>query len=153
MRSFSNEIINDDDNHEIPDFWGEVNAGQMLSPIWMLREDGKRDLYGLCTPTDNNSGTFDYGIGMIVDEDTAPFDTEALEKSGFKIWDVKAGTYVVFDCIGENADCIGETWERFYKEFLPQVGYEAEDETDYEKYFDNGREGLICELWIPVRKK
>ena len=153
VRSFSNEIINDDDNHEIPDFWGEVNAGQMLSPIWMLREDGKRDLYGLCTPTDNNSGTFDYGIGIIVDEDTAPFDTEALEKAGFKIWDVKAGTYVVFDCIGENADCIGETWERFYKEFLPQVGYEAEDETDYEKYFDNGREGLICELWIPVRKK
>ncbi len=39
------------------------------------------------------------------------------------------------------------------KEFLPQMGYEAESETDYEIYFEKGREGLFCELWIPVRKK
>lgn len=153
-RTFSNSIINDNENHEIPDFWAEVNANQMLHPIWMLREDGKRDLYGLCTPAkaEDKEGTFDYGIGIIVDEDTAPFDEEELKKEGFRIWDVKAGTYVVFECIGENGDCIGEAWERFYKEFLPQMGYEAEDETDYELYFDNGRPGLMCELWIPIRK-
>ncbi|MBQ5310946.1 MAG: AraC family transcriptional regulator [Oscillospiraceae bacterium] len=155
VRTFSNEIINDDENHEIPDFWAECNADQMLSPIWMLREDGKRDLYGLCTPAkaEDKEGTFEYGIGIIVDEDTAPFDREEIEKAGFRIWDVKAGTYVVFECIGENGDCIGETWERFYKEFLPQMGYEAEDETDYELYPDKGRAGLMCELWIPIRKK
>ena len=155
VRTFSNEIINDDENHEIPDFWGEVNANQMLGPIWMLREDGKRDLYGLCTPTqaEDTTGTFDYGIGIIVDEDTADFDEAALEKAGFRIWDVKAGTYVVFECVGENGDCITETWERFYKEFLPQMGYEAEEETDYEKYFDQGKKGVFCELWIPVKKK
>ena len=153
-RTFSNSIINDNENHEIPDFWAEVNANQMLHPIWMLREDGKRDLYGLCTPAkaEDKEGTFDYGIGIIVDEDTAPFDEEELKKEGFRIWDVKAGTYVVFECMGENGDCIGEAWERFYKEFLPQMGYEAEDETDYELYFDNGRPGLMCELWIPIRK-
>lgn len=155
VRTFRNEIINDDDNHEIPDFWGEVNANQMLGPIWMLREDGKRDLYGLCTPThaEDTKGSFDYGIGIIVDEDTADFDEAELEKAGFRIWNVKAGTYVVFECVGENGDCITETWERFYKEFLPQMGYEAEEETDYEKYFDQGKKGVFCELWIPVRKK
>ncbi len=155
VRTFRNEIINDDDNHEIPDFWGEVNANQMLSPIWMLREDGKRDLYGLCTPTnaEDTKGSFDYGIGIIADEDTADFDEAELEKAGFRIWNVKAGTYVVFECVGENGDCITETWARFYKEFLPQMGYEAEDETDYEKYFDQGKKGVFCELWIPVRKK
>ena len=61
-----------------------------------------------------------------------------MEKAGFCIWDVKQGTYVVFDCIGEDGDCIGETWEKFYKEFLPQMGYEAESETDYEIYFEKG---------------
>ncbi|MBP5659858.1 MAG: effector binding domain-containing protein, partial [Lachnospiraceae bacterium] len=152
VRSFSNEIINDDDNHEVADFWGECNAKSLLSPIWMLRDDGKRDLYGLCTPAGTGSDTFDYGIGIIVDEDTAPYDQAELEKAGFKIWDVKPGTYVVFDCIGDNGDCITETWYKFYKELLPQMGYESADETDYEIYFD-GRNDIFCELWIPIRKK
>lgn len=152
-RSFSNEIINDDDNHEVADFWGECNANSLLSPIWMLREDGKRDLYGLCTPADNGSDTFEYGIGIIVDEDTAPYDQAELEKAGFKIWDVNPGTYVVFECIGENGDCITETWSKFYKEFLPQMGYKAADETDYELYFDGTRKDIFCELWIPIKKK
>ena len=130
VRSFSNEIINDDDNHEVADFWGECNANSLLRPIWMLREDGKRDLYGLCTPTTADSDTFDYGIGIIVDEDTAAFDPEELKAQGFSIWDVKPGTYVVFECIGTDGNCITETWSRFYKEFLPQMGYEAAEETE-----------------------
>ena len=153
VRSFRNEIINDDDNHEIPDFWAECNAKSMLGPIWMLRPDGKRDLYGLCTPTKEGAETFDYGIGIIVDEDTAEFNPAEMEKAGFRIWDVKPGTYVVFDCVGEDGDCIRDTWEKFYKEFLPQMGYESVDETDYELYFDGGRKDVFCELWIPVKKK
>lgn len=158
-RSFKNEIINDDDNHEIADFWGEVNSNKMLSPVWMLRKDGMRDLYGLCTPTTEGSSTFDYGIGIPIDKDTADFDLAEMEKAGFKIWDVKPGTYVVFDCIGKDGDCITDTWSKFYKEFLPQMGYEAAEESDYELYFDGegktarSRPDLFCELWIPIKKK
>ena len=154
-RSFRNEIINDDDNHEIPDFWAECNAKSLLKPLYMLRGDGKRDLYGLCTPTKEGAETFDYGIGIIVDEDTAKFDEAELVKESFKIWDVNPGTYVVFECYGEDGDCISKTWEMFYKEFLPQTGFEAAEETDYEIYFEKetGRPGLLCELWIPVKKK
>ena len=60
---------------------------------------------------------------------------------------------MVFDCVGEDGDCISQTWEKFYKEFLPQMGYEADSETDYEIYPENGRPGLFCELWIPIKKK
>ena len=151
-RSFSNEIINDNDNHEIPDFWGEVNANQMLSPIWMLREDGKRDLYGLCSQNKAGTDSFEYGIGIIVDKDTAEFDLAELEKKGFKLWTINPATYVVFDCIGTDGDCIGDMWSKFFKEFLPQTGYEAADEADYELYYENGPEGLFCELWIPIKK-
>ena len=151
-RSFSNEIINDNDNHEIPDFWGEVNANQMLSPIWMLRKDGKRDLYGLCSQNKAGSDSFEYGIGIIVDKDTAEFDLAELEKKGFKLWTINPATYVVFDCIGTDGDCIGDMWSKFFKEFLPQTGYEAADEADYELYYENGPEGLFCELWIPIKK-
>ena len=101
VRSFRNEIINDEENHDIPDFWGECHDKNLVEAIRNLRP----------------------------------------------------GTYVVFDCIGEDGDCIGDTWAKFYKEFLPQMGYESEAETDYEIYFEKGRSGLFCELWIPIRRK
>ncbi len=152
-RSFSNEIINDEENHEIPDFWGECHDKNLVEPLRNLRPDGKKDLYGLCTPTREGEDTFEYGIGVLIDEETLDFDTEEMKTAGYCIWDVKPGTYVVFECIGEDGDCISETWSKFYKEFLPQMGYEAEAETDYEIYFERGRKGLFCELWIPVKKK
>lgn len=153
VRSFRNEIINDEENHEIPDFWGECHDKNLVEPIRNLRPEGKRDLYGLCSPTKEGEDSFEYGIGVLVDEKTAEFDVAEMEKAGYRIWDVKPGTYVVFDCIGEDGDCISDTWTKFYKEFLPQMGYEAQAETDYEIYFEKGRSGLFCELWIPVKKK
>ncbi len=153
VRSFRNEIINDDDNHDVPDFWEECNRKNLISPMCGLRPDGKRDLYGLCSPAKKDEGTFEYGIGVLLDDETAPFDLADMEKKGYTVWDVNPGTYVVFDCIGEDGDCISKTWEKFYKEFLPQMGYESTEETDYEIYFEKGRDGLFCELWIPVKKK
>jgi len=76
-----------------------------------------------------------------------------MENGGYRIWNVGSGTYVVFECIGEDGDCISDTWAKFYKEFLPQMGYEAEEATDYEIYYENSRKDLFCELWIPIRKK
>ncbi len=153
VRSFRNEIINDEENHDIPDFWGECHDKNLVEAIRNLRPEGKRDLYGLCSPTKQGEGTFEYGIGVLIDGATSEFNIIEMEKAGYSIWDVKPGTYVVFDCIGEDGDCIGDTWSKFYKEFLPQMGYESEAGTDYEIYFENGRSGLFCELWIPVRKK
>lgn len=152
-RSFSNEIINDEENHEIPDFWEECHDKNLVELLRNLRPDGKKDLYGLCTPTREGEDTFQYGIGVLIDEETKDFDAEEMKSAGYCIWDVKPGSYVVFDCIGEDGDCISDTWSKFYKEFLPQMGYEAEAETDYEIYFEQGRKGLFCELWIPVKNK
>ena len=152
-KGFRNDIINDDENHDIPDFWGECQAKNLIDPMLDLRPQGKKDLFGLCTPAQEGAETFDYGIGVLVDQDTAAFDLTKMEKAGYRIWDVKPGTYVVFDCIGDDGDCISKTWAKFYQEFLPQMGYAAEEETDYEIYPENGSTGLFCELWIPVRKK
>ena len=152
-KSFSNEIINDESNHDVPDFWDACIARNLIEPMLNLRPAGKRDLYGLCSPAQAGEDTFEYGIGVLVDDDTADFDLAEMEKAGYKLWDVKPGMYVVFDCMGEDGDCISDTWTKFYQEFLPRMGYEAEAETDYEIYPDHGREGLFCELWIPVRKK
>ena len=151
--SFPNEIINEEGNHDIPDFWDACQRKNQIETLCRLRPEGKRDVYGLCSPTKEGETFFEYGIGVLVDADTAPFDAGEMAAAGFRIWDVKAGTYVVFDCMGSDGECISETWARFYKEFLPQMGYEAQAETDYEIYFEKEIPGLFCQLWIPVRKK
>ena len=69
-RSFSNEIINDEENYEIPDFWEECHDKNLVETLRMLRPDGKKDLYGLCTPTREGEDTFQYGIGVLIDEET-----------------------------------------------------------------------------------
>lgn len=153
VRRFPNEIINDEENHDVADFWGECHASNLVEPIRRLRPEGKRDLYGLCSPAGEDERSFAYGIGILLDEETAAYDPEEMEKAGYCLWDVAAGNYVVFDCMGDNGDCITETWSKFFKEFLPQMGYEAAPATDYEIYFEKGRSGLFCELWIPVVKK
>lgn len=153
VRSFQNEIINDEENHDIPDFWEECHNKDLIQPLRNLRPDGKRDLYGLCSPTQEGKETFEYGIGVLIDEETRNYNVDEMEMAGYRVWDVKPGTYVVFDCIGEDGACIGDTWSKFYREFLPQMGYESEAESDYEIYFETGRSGLFCELWIPIKKK
>ena len=147
VRSFSNDIINDESNHDIPDFWTECGDNKTIDKLLSLRKEGQKDLYGLCTPSIEGSTTFNYGIGILLDEETLPCDDER-----FTIWNVEEGTYVVFDCIGDDGDCISETWAKFYKEFLPQTGYKASEATDYEIYFEKGQDGVFCELWIPIKK-
>lgn len=153
VRSFPNAIINEEENHDIPDFWDECRKDGCIEPLRRLRPEGKRDLFGLCSPKKKGSDAFDYGIGVRLDEDTADAELQELIRAGYRVWDVKPGLYVVFDCIGTDGDCISSAWEGFYREFLPQMGYEAEAETDYEIYFEQGRPGVFCELWIPVRRK
>lgn len=119
----------------------------------MLRTEGKRDLYGLCSPVTDSETHFNYGIGILIDEDT---DTEKLEQmlsNGYLIWETEPVDYAVFQCIGPDGDCLGETWSRFFKEFVPQTGWTQTEDTDYEIYFENGESGLFCELWVPVEKE
>ena len=116
VRAFPCSIINDDSDHSIPDFWDECAANGLVERLRLLRPEGRRDLYGLCSPK-------------------------------------RDAEYAVFRCMGEDGDCISDTWARFYKEFLPGSCYDQTELTDYEIYFEQGEKGLFCELWIPVARK
>ena len=153
VRAFKNEIMNDTNNREIPDFWAECNNQHLVEKLRQMHSEGKRDLYGLCSPTKANETTFDYGIGVICDSDLKVEINDALLSEGYRIWEVNAGTFAVFKCYGTNGDCISEMWRKFFKEFLPQSGYEQTDETDFEIYYEEGEAELFCELWIPIKKK
>lgn len=152
VKAFPNEIINDDSDHSIPDFWAECYDKNRIEPMKMLRVEGKRDLYGLCSPVDGGETHFNYGIGIILDADTDLKQSEQLIKEGYSIWETKPADYAVFQCFGADGDCLGETWSKFYREFVPQTGYVQTEDTDYEIYFECGESGLFCELWVPVKK-
>ena len=152
INEFSNEIINDNNNHDIPDFWGKCQENKTIDKLLSHRVKGKKDLFGLCSPSKEGESTFSYGIAVLLDDETIPFDETEMKEFNLKIWDVQPGTYVVFDCVGEDGDCISNTWASFYKEFLPQTGYKASEQTDYEIYYEESKDGLFCELWIPLTK-
>ena len=152
VQAFPSANINDENDHSIPDFWTECYDKNLIEPMKQLRKEGKRDIYGLCSPTRENETHFDYGIGVIVDEDTDSAGVKKLLEKGYSLWDTTSADYAVFKCIGSDGDCIGEVWSKFYKEFSPQTGYTQTDDTDYEIYFEKGEDGLFCELWVPVEK-
>ena len=152
VRAFPNEISNDENNHSIPDFWTECHEKNLVEAIRSLRAEGKRDLYGLCSPVRDSETHFNYGIGIVIDEDTDVTDLEQFTKSGYTLWETEPADYAVFKCFGSDGDCLGEMWSKFFKEFVPQTGYMQTDGTDYEIYFEKGESGLFCELWIPVKQ-
>lgn len=153
VKAFETASVNEEGNHDIPDFWDKCRSAQKLERILNLRPEGKRDLYGLCTPSLKEETTFEYGIGVLADEETAAFDEAEMLRDGYRLWEVEAGDYVVFACMGKDGGSIDEMWSRFYKEFLPQTGYEASERTDYEVYYEKGKPGMFCELWIPVKRR
>lgn len=152
VKAFPNEISNDDNDHSIPDFWTECSEKNLIEPMRLLRAEGKRDLYGLCSPLRDSETHFNYGIGIMIDEDTDTTKLEHFTQNGYSIWETEPADYAVFKCYGSDGDCLGETWSKFFKEFVPQTGYTQTDDTDYEIYFENGESGLFCELWVPVKK-
>ncbi|MDE6747505.1 MAG: AraC family transcriptional regulator [Lachnospiraceae bacterium] len=152
VRAFPNEISNDDDDHSIPDFWTECSEKNLIEPMRLLRTEGKRDLYGLCSPVRDSETHFNYGIGIMIDENTDTTKLEHFTQNGYSIWEAEPADYAVFKCFGPDGDCLGETWSKFFKEFVPQTGYTQTDDTDYEIYFEKGESGLFCELWVPVKK-
>ena len=152
VKAFPNEIINDNNDYSIPDFWTKCSERNLIEPMRLLRKEGKRDLYGLCSPMKDNETHFHYGIGVMIDDDTDIPKLEQFTNNGYSIWETKPVDYAVFQCFGSDSNCLGETWSKFFKEFVPQTGYTQTDDTDYEIYYENGESGLFCELWVPVKK-
>lgn len=152
VRAFPNEVVDDDNDKSIPQFWTECYDKNLVEPMKSLCVEGRRDLYGLCGALQGSETHFNYGIGVLPDEQADPGELEQFVKKGYSIWETKPADYVVFKCFGSDGESLGETWSKFFKEFVPQTGYVQTEEADYELYPENGEKDLFCELWIPVSK-
>lgn len=145
-RAFSNEEGLDGQGRGIPDFWAECRQAGLVDQMLDLCAPGRRDLYGLCSPIKNSDTHFTYGIGIAA-------EAGAAGRPEYTLWQTEPGDYAVFKCFGPDGDCLGEAWDNFFKEFLPQTGYAQTDRTDYEIYFEKPEPGLFCELWVPVQRE
>lgn len=152
VRAFPTEIIEEENNHDISDFWGECYARNLIEPMKALRSEKDGKLYGLCAPLKENETYFEYGVGVRLDNEVTSAENTFLMTKEYRYWETEPCTYVVFSCIGDSGECISEAWEMFYKEFLSQSEYESCIESDYEVYFDESNNGVFCELWIPIKK-
>lgn len=159
-KSFPVEIINEEDNEEIANFWSKCYEDGLVEALKEFRRAEDTRLFGLCAPLVKDASYFDYGIGILLEnQNTAEekmhqINQRAREKGCledvFKIWEIDDQDYVIFECHGTDGDCITKTWEAYYKEFLPQSGYRSSDKTDFEIYDEKPRDGVFCEVWIPV---
>ena len=82
VRAFSNESSIDDNGHSISDFWTECSERNLIEPMKSLCAEGKRDLYGLCSPVKDSENHFNYGIGVMIDEKTDNTKLEHFIKTG-----------------------------------------------------------------------
>ena len=143
VQSFCNESVTEEGNTEIPRFWKKCSEDGVFDVL--NKHTKKHDFYGVCAPVSKESKYFDYGIGMVYDGGEVP--------DGYQVWNVEPTLWAVFKCIGEDGRCIGETWDRIFKEFLPSSDYNMLDDTDFELYPEDGNSDYFCEIWIPVEKK
>lgn len=109
VRNFDNEILSQEDNHDIPEFWKEFSGDGGFDKLHACSPGGP--VYGVCCPIDKENNEFRYAIGK------KDFGKDVPE--GFEVWDVKPELWAVFKCIGDNPDCIGDTWNKIFTEFLP----------------------------------
>lgn len=141
---FRNETISEDGNTEIPDFWKA--AGEDGTFETLQKNTNKTGIiYGVCAPISKESTHFNYGIGMEFEGTEIP--------DGYKVWNIESPLWAVFKCMGETPDCIGETWNRIFSEFIPGSDYKILDTTDFEVYSDELGKDCFCEIWVPVEKK
>lgn len=145
VEQFPNESINEagEEINEIPGFWKRSMESDVYDTL--KAHASSDDFFGVCAPISEGSDYFDYGIGTVYDGSSVP--------EGYQVWDVNPRLWAVFSCIGETPDCIGETWEKIFKEFLPGSDYQMLEDTDFELYPAQSEAHLFCEIWIPVKKK
>ncbi len=143
----THSIVDSENLNTIPDYWDRAKEDGTLQKLLELTAD-RTYIYGICygnLPTD--AKTFEYAIAAVCEA-----DCKAPE--GFRVREIPARTWAVFECEGSMPGAIQETWHRICSEFFPASAYEPTYEMDIEVYpkGDMCAPDYRCEIWVPVKK-
>lgn len=143
----THSIVDSENLNTLPEFWTRARQDGTLRTLLEIGSD-KKYLFGVCygnQPTD--SKTFDYSIAVKCDED-------CVVPEGFRMSEIPARTWAVFECRGAMPRAIQELWHQICSEFFPASGYEPTYEMDIEAYTDGDMSAsdYRSEIWVPVNK-
>ncbi|MFV0393349.1 MAG: effector binding domain-containing protein [Coprobacillaceae bacterium] len=134
---FKNEIVEDEDNTDISDFWDQCIQDGVIKTLFTY--SATSETYGVCAPLERDKEHFEYGIGVTYNNEIIP--------EGYDIWVLKPSLWAVFPCI--DKEDISIVWKKIFNEFIPNSHYEVANETDFE-YYPNDDSDIFCEIWLPI---
>ena len=139
-------IVTNENKYEISDFWDRARADGTILRLMDSLAEGKSNLIGICYG--NNIKTFEYSIAAECDEN-------CIVPEGYRINEIPARTWAVFECTGAMPFAIQKLWHRILTEFFPVSDYEPTYEMEIEDYPDGDAlsDDYKCSIWVPVRKK
>lgn len=132
----------------IPGFWERSHQDGTIAKLLGIASD-RSYIFGICygeNLTDEKS--FDYGIGAMCDDN-------CQVPEGFRISEIPARTWAVFEVRGAMPEAIQKLWHDICAEFFPTSDYQPTYEMDVEVYTagDMTSPDYRSEIWVPVVKK
>ena len=130
---------------KVPEFWQKVARENGIPRICALMDGSEpRGVLGVCACDD---GEFS---GYYVAAATRRPCPEGMDE-----YEIPAGTWAVFECVGPMPDAIQNLQKRILTEWLPASGYEYAAAPDIEVYFDGDQSAADyrSQVWLPIVKK
>lgn len=143
----SQSVADDENKNTIPDFWTRSHNDGTVQKLLEIATD-KTFIFGICYGSiPKDAKTFDYSIATMCDEYCTVPD-------GYRMSEIPARTWAVFECVGAMPDAMQNTWHKICSEFFPTSGYKPTYEMDIEAYSagDMGTADYESEIWVPVTK-
>lgn len=143
----AHEIDDKNNKNTIPEFWERSHKDGTVKTLLEETTD-KSFIFGICygnSPSDRKK--FDYSIAAACDINTDI-------PNGFRLNEIPARSWLVFDCVGIIPEAITDIWHKITSEFFPSSEYIPTYEMDIEAYpaMQMNSEDYKCEIWIPVKK-
>jgi len=144
--------VEGENSTDIPAFWEAYMSDGRSEKLHGESFVKKHAEYGACFSADENTGEFNYVIGLEIKDD-------ASIPSEYHTCEIPEATYAVFSTPLSSdedfVDSIQGTWQFIFNSWFPSSGYEyAPNCVDFELYDERcmTETGKVCEIWIPVVK-
>lgn len=128
---------------KIPPFWQKVAGG--IPRLCQLMDGAQpQGVLGVSTCDDGEFSGYFIAVA-----------TEKSPQEGMEAYDVPAGTWAVFPCVGPMPTAMQTLQQRIISEWLPGSGYEYAAAPDIEVYLagDQSSPEYRSEVWLPIVKK
>lgn len=142
-------VITEENKNDIYDFWDRAKADGTVQTLVNAMSKEAGNLFGICyNSTGSEPEKFEYSIAAVCSADCDVPD-------GYRINEIPARTWAVFECTGAMPDAIQETWKKICTEFFPASEYTPTYEMDIEDYPDGDITSPEYKsyIWVAVEKK